>query len=225
MKKNIIKYLEKLKGVKRRKHHSLIHRIHKKYRISKKTLFYVKEYGEHSNVPRTIIKESIKILVFASILSAFGGFALESIKTLFISIIPLIILLPNLNDMIGDYGTIISSRFSVLLHEGKIRNRELRKLFFQILIISLLIVMLSTFASLIISLFAGFKLDFDTVLKIFIIGILDIAILVSLIFAVAIFAGVYFYRRGEDPNNFLIPISTSIADFGNMIVLALLILI
>src|SRR3989338_5827245 len=103
--------LEMLRNIKKKKNTSLIHKIHKKHKISKKTLFYVKEYGHH-NVVNTIIKESIKILLLASIISSVGGLALEHIKTVFISIMPLIILMPTLNDMIGDYGTIISSRFS-----------------------------------------------------------------------------------------------------------------
>src|SRR3990167_2010559 len=103
VKNHVRKHLQKLQKIKREKYHPLIHKIHKKHKISRKTLFYVKEYGPHTNVPKTIIKESIKILLFASIISSFGGLALENIKTIFISITPLIILLPILNDMIGDY--------------------------------------------------------------------------------------------------------------------------
>ena len=121
--KNVRKHLEKLRKVKRSLYHPLIHKIHKKHKISKKTLFYVKEYGPHSNVPRTIIRESIRILLLASVISSFGGFALEDIKAIFIPIIPLVILLPTLNDMIGDYGTIVSCRFSTMLHEGKIKKK------------------------------------------------------------------------------------------------------
>ena len=40
-----------------------------------------------------------------------------------------------------------------------------------------------------------------------------------------VFAGIYFYRKGEDPSNFLIPITTSIADFGNMLLLSLLVIL
>ena len=68
--KNIIKHLEKLRNLKREKYHPLIHNIHKKHKISKKTLFYVKEYGEKSTAFKTIIKESVKILLFASMISA-----------------------------------------------------------------------------------------------------------------------------------------------------------
>src|SRR3989338_6869696 len=156
--KTVRKHLEKLRLVERKKYHPLIHKIHKKHRISRKTLFYVKEYGSHANVPRTIVRESIKILVFASIISSFGGLALEQIKAVFISIMPLIILVPALNDMIGDYGIIVSSRFSSMLHEKGIKrvwwmDSELRRLFAQIIVIALLTAVISSAAALAISAF------------------------------------------------------------------------
>jgi len=146
---SVRRHLEKLRKVKRHHYHPLIHRIHRKHKISRKTLFYVKEYGPHSNVPRTIIKESLKILLFASILSSVGGLALEQIRVLFVSIIPLVILLPVLNGMIGGYGTIVSSRFSAMLHEGRVRgawwkNQQLKKLFVQLFVIAVIMTLLST---------------------------------------------------------------------------------
>lgn len=226
---HIRKQLERLSAVKRKSYHPLVHQLHKKHRISKKTLFYVKEYGQHSNVPRTIIKESIKVMLFASVLSSLGGLAIENMKTAFISITPLIILLPSLNDMIGDFGAIISSRFSTMLYERKIRtaerwwkNAELKKLFAQVIIVALAAVTLTSAAALIFSsIRAGsYRTTPVVVTKIFTIALLDVVLLVSLLFVVSVLAGIYLYRKKEDPNNFLIPITTSVADFGNMIILA-----
>jgi len=44
-----------------------------------------------------------------------------------------------------------------------------------------------------------------------------------ILFITSIVAGLHFYRKKEDPNNFLIPITTSIADFVNMALLSLLV--
>lgn len=230
MKHKILKHLHQLRSISRKKHHHLLHHLHKKHKFSKKTLFYVKEYGPHSHVARTIIKESAKILLFASIISSFGGLAIEHIKVLFISIIPLIILMPALNDMIGDYGTIISSKFSTLLYEGRVgndwrTNKELKKMFLQIMTIALIMASISGVISLIISKFFGYDLSLATIIKVLLIAILDVGILVTILFLIAIVAGLYFYNKQEDPNNFLIPITTSVADFGNMILLAFLVLI
>ncbi len=228
--RTINKYLEKLKIIRKRKYHPLIHKIHKKYRISKKTLFYIKEYGPHSNILKTILKESIKILIFASIISSLGGLALENVKSVFISFMPLIILTPILNDMIGNYGTIISSRFSTMLHENKIKrkwwlNKEIRELYIQIFIISILAAITSSVIALIISYFSGYALTKLIAYKILLISFINVSLLVSILFFISIFAGIYFYKKQEDPNNFLIPITTSIADFGNMVILSVLIIL
>lgn len=224
------KKLHKLRAVKRKQHHPLLHHIHKIHKISKETLLYVKEYGPHSNVAKTIIKESIKVLIFASMLSAIGGFTLEKIKTLFISIMPLIIMLPVLNDMIGDYGTIISSRFSTMLHEGKgtknlRHNKELKRLFWQIFSVAMIMAFLSALSSLVIANYAGYNSSMITSLKVILITLIDVSILVLILFFLAIIAGLYIFKKQEDPNNFLVPITTAVADFGNMMILAALVIL
>ncbi len=224
------KHLEKIKELERHEAHPILHKIHKKHKISRKTLFYIKEYGPHTNVTKTIIKESIKILLLASLISSSGGVALEEIKFVFISILPLVILLPVLNDMLGNYGTIISSRFSTMLHEGKIKsnwfaNKEIAKLFVQIVVVALITAILSSVMALLVSKFSSYALTLEIINKIIAITLIDVAIIVSLLFFVSIMSGLYFFKKQEDPNNFLIPITTSIADFANMIGLFVLVLI
>ena len=206
-----------------------MHRLHHTYKVSRKTIFYVKEYGPHSNVVKTIIRESIKILLFSAIISSFGGLAVEQIKALFISIIPLLILLPTLNDLIGDYGTIIASRFSTMLHEGKIKekwwiNAELKKLYVQILIIALITSISSAAVALLISHVSHYTISSALAFKIFLAVILDVVLLISILFVISVLAGLYFFRKKEDPNNFLIPIITSVADFGNMLLLSAIVI-
>lgn len=228
--KELRKHLEKIRKLKKHKYHHLIHKVHTKHNISKKTLFYIKEYGPHTNVPRTIVRESLKILILTSLISSFGGLALEHIKVVFLAIIPLVILLPALNDMIGDYGTIIASRFSTLLHENKIEKRwwkdtDVKVLSIQIFITSTITAFLSAAAALIASLFSTYSLNSLIAIKVFLITIVDTIILVAIMLFTAIVAGLYFYRKKEDPNNFLIPITTSIADFSNMAILSILVIL
>lgn len=228
--KTLRQHLETVRGLKKEHYHPIIHKIHKKHRISKKTLFYIKEYGPKANVPSTIVKESAKILLLASLISSFGGLALEHIKTIFVSVLPLVILLPALNDMIGDYGTILSSRFSTMLYEGKIKknvwaNKELKKMFSQIFAVSLLTTVFSAAVAVVISMFSGYAVDPSVIFKIFLISILDVTLIVIILILISVFAGLYFFKKKEDPNNFLIPITTSVADFGNMIILSILIML
>ncbi|MFA6887896.1 MAG: magnesium transporter [Candidatus Woesearchaeota archaeon] len=224
------KKLKKLQLIARHKHHPLIHHIHHIHKISKKTLFYIKEYGAHSNVPKTILKESIKIIILASLVSSLGGFALEEVKTIFISIMPLVILLPTLNDMIGDYGTIVSSRFSTMLHKREItklwwKNLIVQQLLTQIFIIASITAVLSACTALGVTYFVEHSVNPVVAAKILVITLLDVLIIVALLCVLSIYAGLYYFKKEKDPNNFLIPITTSVADFGNMIVLTGLVLL
>lgn len=223
-------HLEKLRKVKKHRHHRIQHRIHKKYKISKKTLFYIKEYGPHTNVPRTIIKESIRILLLASLISSFGGFMLESIKPAFVTLLPFVVLLPAMNGIIGNFGTIISSKFSTMLLEGEVmgkawKNKQLKKLFMQVFLICIITAAMSFFVSILLSGISGYYSSALLALKILAIILLDVVVLVGFLFAVSIIAGLHYYRNGLDPNNFLIPITTSVADFGSMALLSLLIIL
>ena len=228
--KHIKHHLRRLLKIKKESYHPLQHKIHKKYHISRKTLFYMKEYGSRAHVIKTIVKESIKVLILASIISSFGGFALEKIKIIFLSIAPLIILLPALNALAGNYGSIISSRFSTMLFEGKIKhqwwnNSDLKKLFIQIMIIGVITASLSSLFALGVSRFIESEQSFEIAIKVFLIAIINVTMLITLMFFISIVAGIYFYQKKEDPNNFLIPIATSIADFGNIVLLSILIVL
>jgi len=228
--KSLRQHIEKLRQVRRSEHHPLIYTLHKKHKVSKRTLFYIKEYGPHSHVARTILKESMQIILLTSIISSFGGLALERIKPLFIQVIPLIIMLPTLNAMIGDYGIIVSSRFSTMLHEGRVNReiwstRQLRILFAQIMLIGGLTAVISTLLSFVATSLMGNAINMVIASKLALIILVDVLALILILFATSVLAGCYFYYKREDPNNFLIPITTSIADFGNMVLLSLLVVL
>lgn len=221
----LIQLLRKLQRVSRQTLDPLIHRIHVRHRISHRTLLYVKEYGPKSHVAQTIVRESILILVLAVAIDSFGGVAVERLRTIFIAIVPLVILLPVLNDAVGDYGTIVSSRVSTMLHEGTLgkkwwKNLELNTLFRQILIIAMATGILSTAVAVVVARASGAGVDTEDMTKIFVVVLADVVFLVMILFFVATLIGIFAFKRQEDPNNILIPITTSLADFGNMIFLA-----
>lgn len=197
--------------------------------ISPKTLFYIEEYGPDSSVYKRIVKESLKILIFAAIMTSIGGLFIEKIKVLMFSVIPMIILLPSLNTMIGDFGIICATKISSYLHEGKVkkhwwRSSSLIKLYIQVSIISLFTAFVSALIALLIT-SARYEIDRLYAYKIFAVSILDVFILINFLFFTSIIAGFHYYKKREDPNNFLIPITTSIADFGNMGVLSILLIV
>ncbi len=97
-----------------------IRELHKKHKLHHKTVFYMKTYAPHKHFHMTIVKQSIKILLLASLLSTIGGIGIQALQQKFFAFIPLLILLPALADMIGDFGTVVSSRFTTALYLGKI---------------------------------------------------------------------------------------------------------
>jgi cation transporter-like permease len=143
---------------------------------------------------------------------------------------PLIILLPALNDMIGDYGTIASSRVSTMLHEGRMgsrpwRNPEIRGLFARIFAVAIITSLVCFAVSIAVSAFSGFEMSAMLALKVLLLTMADVIVLVGTVSTLSVAAGIHFFRKGEDPNNFLIPITTSVADFGNMLILSALVLL
>ncbi len=222
------KIRKKIVGLERKKHHPLTHHVHRKHGISHKTLLYMKEYGPKSHVYHVIVKESLRVLILASLISSIGGFSLQLIGSKIVSIIPLLILLPALNNMIGSYGTIISSKFTIGLYTGKVgtnwwRSEYTHKLFVSIFLISIFSTIYISLLSSGIAYIKGFGLTFDLVFNILKISFVATMLLVGIIFLVSVALGWHFYKKQEDPNNFLIPITTSIADFGSMIVFMLMV--
>lgn len=170
-----------------------------------------------------IVKESIKILILASVISSIGGIGLETIQKKLLLIVPLLILLPSLNDMIGDFGTIMSSKFTTLLYLGKIKERwwkskELKTLIWILVIISLISAIYIALLANLIAYWRGFEITTDITIKVILISILATLILVTAIISMSIIAGFIVYKKNEDPDNFLIPITTSIADLGSMLI-------
>lgn len=219
-KKNL---LEKIVELERHIYHPILHKVAEKYKISKKTMVYMKEYGPHSHVIHNIVKESLIVLLLASVISSIGGFNLESIRSSLFSILPLLILFPALANMVGSFGTIVSSKFTEMLYQGKIaerwwRSKRLYKLFGLIMGIALFSSILVGILSTLIASVSGFAFSTSILFKVLIISVLSTISLVVLIFIVSIISGIIVYNRREDPNNFLIPITTSIADLGSLII-------
>ena len=222
--------LMRLRKVSKPSYHPLIKHVHKRHNISKKTLFYVKEYCTKSNVSSVIIRESLAVLIFASIVSSFGGFGLEKWKDQFILLLPILILFPVLNSMIGNYGIIFSSKYSTMLHEGKIekhifKSKELMSLFYRMIIIGIFTAVLASIFALVFASLRNFDNTPEITLKILGITLIDSLLMISLLFFLSIFFGNYIYKKKEDPNNFLIPVLTSVADFFNIIILIGLVLL
>jgi len=188
----------------------------------------MKEYGPHSHVASLIIKESIKILLLASIISSIGGMHLKPVEGTLVTILPLLILLPALNDMIGDFGTIVSSKFTTMLYLGLLgrkwwQSKHVHELILTILIVALIASVYIGSLSYLMASAKGYTFSTAIFLKVLIISIIATASLVGIIIIISIVGGIWIYKKKEDPNNFLIPITTSVADLGSLLFFSVLV--
>ena len=204
--------------------HPIIHHVRKKYRISRKTIFYLKEYGPKSHVSHVIIKESIRILILASIISSIGGIGLQAVESMVVAIVPLLVMLPALTDMIGDFGTIVGSRFAAMLYLGQVRREGwwrspyMHKLFRIVVTVAIIAALYLGTVATCISMARGFAVDALLFVRVMEISLFATMVLVGLVLFLSVIGGFYIFSKKEDPNNFLIPIATSVADLSSLVI-------
>ncbi|MBI4145426.1 magnesium transporter [Candidatus Woesearchaeota archaeon] len=182
---------------------------------------------EKEPTTRKILKESIKILILSSIISSIGGISIEAARVKLFALLPFLIMLPALNDMIGDFGTIVASKFTVLLYQKRIKRHEWWKgaavhhLFMTVSSVALIASLFMATLAYAIAWIRGFAFEPILFAKLVGISLFATLFLVLIIFAVSIIGGLYVHKKGHDPDNYLIPLATGIADFGSMLVLGI----
>lgn len=216
----------KLLKLKRHQYHPIIHKIRETHKISRKTLFYMKEYGTKSHVMSVILKESLIALLIAFTIGIVSGVSLEAIKSNFVILLPLIILLPALNDMIGDYSMIMVSRFSTLVFmKGEKRwwSEDLKKIVRTIVLVAILSSVYIGMASSFIAYLKGFPLNLSSIAKVVGISLVTTSFMIIVVSVVSALGVFYVYKRKEDPNNLVMPVMTSVVDLGTILTFALVV--
>ena len=141
--------------------------------------------------------------------------------------IPIILLLlPSLNALIGNISTILISRLTTHMFIGTLQPKievsdRLKEDFVALFITISLSLIFLLFLGYSIALLTGLKIV-NPLIVIIIIIITIFFLFISLFFLLFIFT-VYLFKRGNDPNNFLIPFTTSLADFLTPLILIILI--
>ncbi|KKM78703.1 hypothetical protein LCGC14_1357330 [marine sediment metagenome] len=154
-----------------------------------------------------------------------GTFLSTNIKVL--KAIPIILLLlPALNSLIGDFSIILISRLTTHLYIGTIppkiqKTERLKKDFYGLL--------LSVFISVLCLIVLGYGIAIISEIKIInpiliiLTIIMTVIILFLLLFIFLFICSIYLFKKGKDPNNFLIPFCTSLIDFLSPLVLIMFI--
>ncbi|HDQ59570.1 MAG TPA: hypothetical protein ENN30_00070 [Candidatus Woesearchaeota archaeon] len=164
-----------------------------------------------------IIFESLKVLFITSAIVLIAGVPLNAVEEQFYTIIPMLIILPAICHLIGIFGIVISSKFTTLLFLGKLDKNWLNNKEFIALIKGIfMIVLVSTLYMVVLAIGIAYLKGFQTNLlmaaKILIASLASVICIVLGIFAVSIFGGLYVYKKNQDPDNYLTPITTAIGD-------------
>jgi len=163
-----------------------------------------------------ILKESIIVVIISSFFGLFSGSFLSANKEILYAIPIILLVLPSLNSLIGDISTVLVSRLTSGLYIGtippKIQKSDRLKENFIGLFITILL-------SLIVLVIMGYSIALIIGVKIFnpfliaIILIMTILLLFFIMFVSLFISSIIIFKKGKDPNNFLIPFITSLADF------------
>ncbi len=172
---------------------------------------------------RENFSQNLPSLIFASCLSSIGGISLSFTREKILLILPLLILLPALNNMVGGYGTIIASKFTTWLYRGTIpphwwKSKRLRSLFKNIFLIACLYSFLNAGLASALSFYQDFPLTLSVFLRVLLIGVVTTTAIVFFLSFLVILIGIYLNRRRLDPDNYLIPFATALADLGALMV-------
>ncbi|MFX1327872.1 MAG: magnesium transporter [Promethearchaeota archaeon] len=165
---------------------------------------------------KKILKESIVVVIISSIMGLISGTVLSTNEKILYYFPIILLILPSLNSLIGDISTVLISRLTSHLYIGLIppkiqKSDRLKEDFFGLLIT----ILLSLLALIVIGYTMGITTGINIVNPFLIISILLITILL-LFFMMFIFlfiSAIFLFKQGNDPNNFLIPFVTSLADF------------
>jgi len=165
---------------------------------------------------KKIVKESIVVVIISSVMGLFSGTVLSNNEIILSSFPIILLVLPSLNSLIGDMSTVLVSRLTSHLYIGtipaKIQSSDRLKQDFYGLLITIL---LSLIALICLGYILGSVIGIEIVNPLLIISIISITVLIlfGFMFVFLFMGSILIFRKGKDPNNFLIPMITSLADF------------
>ena len=175
---------------------------------------------------KKIFKESIIIVIISSILGLFSGTVLSNNDKILYTFPIILLVLPSLNSLIGDISTVLISRLTSHLYLGTLSPKiqvsdRLKQDFYGLL----MTILLSLVALISLGYLLGNATGIEIVNPLLIISIIIITILIlfGLMFVLLFISSIFIFKRGKDPNNLLIPMVTSLADFLTPLLIIVLI--
>jgi mgtE-like transporter len=182
-------------------------------------------YGIKSKgIMKKIIKQSTPVLLFSSFLGISAGGVLNSSISTLIKNPSLLTLVPLFSGESGSLISILGARLSSALHSGLIEpilkpDNETTRNFMIIIVLAILIYPFIAIICEISSFFMGFPTlgIFSAIIISTISGFILIPILIIIVFYISSLS----FIKGLDPDNIVIPISTSLTDLISNLILVI----
>jgi len=152
----------------------------------------------------------------ASALSLIGGIGLESVATRILPLIPLLIAIPGLNDLVGDYASIIAAHHGGP-NETKKTKKELFRAIFRVVGINIGFLILM---SLVLAPLRGYVIEPIFIAKFVLFITVAVVLAILTMFALAGFLERVLKNKKINPDELLIPVVTSLADILMLLLVA-----
>jgi mgtE-like transporter len=174
---------------------------------------------------KTILKESLPIILIAGAISICAGVVLHNNSNLLFTLPGILAIIPSFNNMGGSITSVLCCRLSSALHMGMIRpklrrTKTLERNIFATLIITVISFLALGLAAGGFNMLLGLK-SIDILIFPFVTlvaGFITVAILIT----ISIVFSYLSYSRGLDPDNMVIPLLTSIGDLVGVLLLFLM---
>jgi mgtE-like transporter len=174
---------------------------------------------------RTILKESIPILVVLVIFETFGGLTLNSRLSSFVKFPLFLALIPVINGLFGNIAAVLSTRLSSALHTGyikpKLSGKRLRTNIYTVLILSFITLLFFCLLLSAISFVPSLKINIP-VMKLIIIMVATGIMLTITASLFAVVISIVAFRKKIDPDNVAIPVVTTTVDLLGICFLVLM---
>ena len=175
-----------------------------------------------------IFKESIIIVILSSIMGLISGTLLSFNENLLYTVPIMLLILPALNSLIGDISTVLVSRLTTHLYIGTLQPRvqkseRLKEDFYGLLITLVLSLFALILLGYLVSVISGIQIVNPLVITLIVCFV--VLLIFAIMFLLSFVSAIVLFKRGMDPNNFLIPLITSLADFLTPLFLIIFIII
>lgn len=153
----------------------------------------------------------------ASSISLIGGLGIEMVEEKLLSIIPLLIALPALNSMVGDYATLIAAHAGDPTERTRSKTDIVRAIVPAVMVNIVIIIGLS----LMLGVARDYALESSFVIKFIGFVVFSVISIIAIMFLMTIMLDKLLLRHRLNPDDLLIPIVTTISDIFMLGMIAL----